>query len=80
MTDCPLCRAEKLSEWKHEDEICYVCRCITCHRWQIVLRHHGEPTQKELEHIKEVSKRLFPDKKFRGFRRKIFDHYHEHLI
>ena len=78
--DCPLCQAEKLSEWFFEDEVCYICTCITCHRIMVVYRYHGEPTHQELDHIKEVSKKLFPSKKFRGFRRQIFDHFHENLI
>jgi len=46
----------------------------------MVLKHHGEPTEEELEHLKAVSMEQFPDKVWRGYRRKIKDHWHEHLI
>ena len=45
-----------------------------------MLNHHGEPTPEELEHLKMVSQRLFPDKKWRGFRRIIQNHWHEHFL
>ena len=77
---CLLCRKEKLTKWFYEDSVCWVAICITCGRPMVVLDHHGEPTEAELEHIKQVSKKVFPDKQFRGYRRRIFDHYHEHLI
>lgn len=77
---CPLCRREKLTEWLWDDEICWVAKCITCGGWQIILNHHGEPTPEELEHLKTVSQKLFPNAKWRGVRRVIKDHWHEHLI
>ena len=46
----------------------------------IVLNHHGEPTPKELEHMKIISKKLFPDKRWRGIRRQLKDHFHEHFV
>ncbi len=77
---CILCRKEKLTHWFYDDHICWIAECKTCGRPMIVLDHHGEPTAEELEHIKQVSKKVFPDKQFRGYRRRIFDHFHEHLV
>lgn len=80
LRNCPLCRKEKLTEWLHEDEICWVAKCVTCGEWQIVLTHCGEPTYDELAHLKNISQKLFPNKKWRGYRRNIKDHWHEHFI
>jgi len=82
MSDCPLCRAEKLSEWFFEDEVCYVCICVTCHLPMIVLRHHGKPSEQELEHLKCISKKVFPEKQWRGYARSIpmEQHFHQHFI
>ena len=77
---CELCKAEKITEWLYEDEVCWIAKCKTCNGWMIVLRHHGEPTEGELQHLQKVSKRFFPDKKWRGFRRVIKDHWHEHFV
>jgi len=79
-SSCPLCRGKKLSEWFWNDEVCWVAECTHCHQPMIVLNHHGEPTEKELQHMKIVSKKLFPDKGWRGVRRQIQGHFHEHLI
>lgn len=77
---CPLCRADKITPWIYEDEVCWIAKCKTCGGDMIVLWHHGEPTLKELDHLKKVSQKIFPDKKWRGYRRMIKDHWHEHFI
>jgi len=79
-SNCPLCRKEKLTEWLWNDNICWVCDCSNCRQPMIVLNHHGEPTERELEHMKIISKKLFPDKRWRGVRRQFKDHFHEHFI
>jgi len=79
---CPLCPpVEHITEWKYEDHICYICKCANknCGLWMIVLKHHGEPTEGELQYLQRVSKRFFPDKKWRGIRRQILGHWHEHF-
>lgn len=77
---CPLCKADKLTKWYYEDDVCWVADCKTCGIPMIVLKHHGEPNKNELHHLKNISNNLFPRKRWRGFRRDIKDHWHEHLI
>lgn len=83
---CELCDMVESKDYKthlyHVDNICTIVDCLTCGPGNpmIVLNHHGEPTEKELEHMKAVSIEQFPDKVWRGYRRKIQDHWHEHLI
>jgi len=81
---CELCEMIESRDYKthlyHEDEVCVIVDCLTCGIPMMVLKHHGEPTEEELEHLKAVSMEQFPDKVWRGYRRKIKDHWHEHLI
>jgi len=79
--DCELCRAEHLTEWKHEDNICWVARCKTHpNQWLIVLkRHTAYPTQEELSHLKKIALKLFPEIHFREGA-SIRDHYHLHSL
>ena len=77
---CPLCEGERRTRRYHGDEICWVADCSTCHRPMIVYRFHGEPTPGEVEHMSGVSDRLFPGARWRGYRRNIFDHWHEHIM
>lgn len=80
---CLLCRltaGNVITKLYWKDKICVVVDCSDCGLPQIVLNHHGEPTEKEFNHMKIVSKKLFPDKEWRGFRRKIHDHFHEHFV
>ena len=80
---CPLCPpVERKTEWKHEDEICFICRCDDpkCGKFMIVLKRHGEPTEGELLYLQRVTRWFFPGKHFRGYRRKILTHWHEHLV
>lgn len=77
---CELCERKKITKWYHEDNICWIANCKTCGNPMIVLKHHGEPTEEELSHLKQISQRLFPDKKWRGIRKKIKDHWHEHFV
>ena len=84
--NCELC---ELSEGKHritklyyEDDICLICNCKdpNCGLPMIVLKRHGKPLNAEIEYLKKISKKIFPDRKWRGYARKIKDHYHQHLI
>lgn len=77
---CPLCKAEKLTEWVYEDEICWVAYCQT-HRDKLIIvlkRHTSFPTQEELQHIKKVSLK-WPEKHWRD-PQSIRDHYHLHEL
>jgi len=77
--NCERCKGEKVTEWKYEDDVCWVARCKSHpDKWMIVLRRHTAfPTQEEMIHLKEVALKLFPDKRFRG-PRSVRDHFHWH--
>lgn len=79
MKDCELCRAEKLTEWKYEDDVVFVCRCVSHpDKWLIVLkRHTSQPTQEEMEYMRKIAERFFPSKQFRG-PKSIPEHFHLH--
>jgi len=81
MAECPLCQAEKLTEWKHEDDIVWVARCKSHpDKWMIVLKAHKEkPSFDEVLHVMNIQRKLFPTKEFRG-PQSILDHYHLHEI
>lgn len=80
--DCDLCRAEHITEWIYEDKICWVAYC-SFHRDtpMVVLRRHSpQPTEAEMEHIRKVKEKLFPDRRFRGYMKNNKVHWHDHLI
>jgi len=49
---CELCRAEGITEWFYEDEICWCALCRHCHVPMVVLKRHTEhPTLPEAIHL-----------------------------
>ncbi|MBW2561912.1 MAG: hypothetical protein JRE40_13800 [Deltaproteobacteria bacterium] len=82
MSDCPLCKAERLTEWKYSDDVCWVARCKTHgDKWMVVLRRHArEPTPEEMEHVKRVMDSVLPGRRWRYGGRSIRDHFHAHEI
>ena len=46
---CDLCEAARLSEWHHEDDVCWVADCEVCGVPMVVWRHHG-PTPPDARH------------------------------
>ena len=81
-SNCPLCRAEHLTPWIWEDEVCWICYCATHTETPMIVlkRHSAEPTPEEMEHIKAVKNKLFPELRFRGHMQSLPDHWHEHLV
>ncbi len=80
---CDLCRAERLTPWYHEDDICWIAECEICETPMVVWRYHGtEPPAEHLEHMKsrlrEVAMRHFGDFYIDDHMRNIPDHYHAH--
>jgi hypothetical protein len=79
---CPLCEAKKITEWKHEDNVCWIARCSS-HRdkWIIVLKRHAPfPTPEEHEHMMQLAEKLFPaGTQWRG-PNSIKDHWHFHSV
>ena len=49
---CDLCEAARLSEWHHEDDVCWVADCEVCGVPMVVWRHHGPtPPESDVEHM-----------------------------
>ncbi|MDQ6692232.1 MAG: hypothetical protein M3Z13_05635 [Candidatus Dormibacteraeota bacterium] len=80
---CPLCRAEHLTHWYHEDHLCWIADCAVCATPMVVWLQHGMPDAAEkaamLERLSEVAGVEYPD----GFwldpeMRQIPDHFHCH--
>ena len=38
---CPLCRAERITTWYHEDDVCWIADCEICATPMVVWRWHG---------------------------------------
>lgn len=79
---CPLCRAERLTVWHHEDDLLWVANCANrrCGDPIVVFRRHApEPTYGEWYHAMQVARLLFPDLRPRVKRRQLPDHPHFHL-
>jgi len=81
LSDCELCKRERVTEWRYEDDLVWVARCKSHpDKWMIIIkRHSSEPNEDERKRISEVKDRFFPKLQFRG-PQSILDHYHIHEI
>ena len=80
---CDLCRAERLTAWHHEDDVCWVADCEICDVPMVMWKHHGtEPSADELAHmtaaLETAARARFADFTVDGVRRNIPDHWHAH--
>ena len=81
---CDLCEAAKITEWFHEDDICWIAECEICSTPMVVWRHHGiEPPQDHMEHMRaqlsQVVAKFFEFEHYvDDHMRNIPDHYHAH--
>ncbi|HEY5905943.1 MAG TPA: hypothetical protein VIX39_09035 [Actinomycetota bacterium] len=82
--DCLLCTAERLTDWLHEDEDCWIAECIVCRTPMVVWRTHGLPEPEHearlISHLERVAAERYGDE---GYyvdpeRRRIPDHWHAH--
>ncbi len=49
---CDLCEAARLSEWHHEDDLCWVADCEVCGVPMVVWKHHGPtPPDSDVDHM-----------------------------
>src|SRR2546425_213245 len=49
---CLLCRAQRITPWFHEDDVCWIAECEICAVPMVVWRWHGtEPPATELSHM-----------------------------
>ncbi|MGO9196918.1 MAG: hypothetical protein ACLQK4_07290 [Acidimicrobiales bacterium] len=82
---CDLCEAARITEWHHEDEICWVADCEICGVPMVVWKRHGPvPAPEEVDHMIEelsrVARERFGESPFSVDRvmRQIPDHFHAH--
>ena len=80
---CVLCRAERITPWFHEDEICWIAECEICETPMVVWREHGVDPPPEhllhmLAHLKDVAQTEIGDHWLDQHMRNIPDHWHAH--
>lgn len=83
--DCDLCRAERLTDWFHEDGECWVAECLVCATPMVVWKVHDPSPPPEVRarlhaRLAEVVARDFGgfDHYVDDVMRRIPDHYHAH--
>ena len=81
--ECLLCRAERITPWHHDDDICWIADCSICATPMVVWRGHGtEPPDDErghmLAHLTRVAHGVLGDHWLDGNMRNIPDHFHMH--
>jgi hypothetical protein len=82
---CELCEAARMTEWYHEDDICWIADCEVCDTPMVVWQQHG-PVPPEAEvaqmtrELTRVATARFGADAFTidGTMRQIPDHYHAH--
>ncbi|HXH58107.1 hypothetical protein [Iamia sp.] len=81
---CPLCRAEKITPWYLDDELCWIAECSICALPMVVLRAHDREPAPEVkgalhERLAGVVAEHFTFEHWVDDRmRQIPDHYHAH--
>jgi len=81
---CDLCRAERITPWFHEDDICWVAECTICATPMVVLRWHDAAPPPDLKAVLHerlasvVGDHFTFDHWVDDDMRKIPDHYHAH--
>jgi hypothetical protein len=80
---CDLCRAERITPWYHEDEVCWIAECLICSVPMVVWRRHGtDPPAADREHMHErlaaVARAEFGQFWIDDVMRNIPDHWHAH--
>ncbi len=82
---CELCEATRMTNWYHEDGICWIADCEVCDVPMVVWRRHGPtPPATDLAHMLRELERVATDRfghePFTVDRvmRQIPDHFHAH--
>lgn len=82
---CPLCAAERLTEWFHEDDDCWIADCTICATPMVVWKVHDPRPPDDVrarlhDRLAEVVASAFVE--FEHYvddrMRQIPDHYHAH--
>ena len=83
--NCDLCEAARISQWHHEDDVCWVADCEVCGVPMVVWKHHGPvPPDGDVEHMLAQLSRVADDRFGSGewsvdrVMRQIPDHFHAH--
>ena len=81
--DCMLCRAERITPWYHEDDVCWIAQCEICEVPMVVWRPHGvDPPPADREHmlarLRDVAHEELGAYWLDDHMRNIPDHYHAH--
>ena len=80
---CDLCKAEKMTPWFHEDDLCWIAECDVCAVPMVVWRFHGvQPPAEHLAHMRaliaEVATREVGEFYIDDVLRNIPEHWHAH--
>lgn len=84
MSGCDLCEAARLTEWFHEDELCWIAECEVCSVPMVVWKVHDPHPSDEVKErlhatLRRVVDELFVDEIYIDDNmRNIPDHYHAH--
>jgi hypothetical protein len=82
--DCPLCRAERYTEWFFEDDVCWIAECESCSVPMVVWKCHDPNPSEEVrvvlaERLGVVARGSFGDDWWiDDVLRTIPSHYHAH--
>ncbi len=82
---CDLCEAAPMTEWFHDDEVCWIADCEVCGVPMVVWRWHGkDPPEAEQAHMMEELERVAAQRfgadgyTVDRVMRQIPDHFHAH--
>ena len=81
---CPLCVAAKITEWFHEDDLCWIAECEICATPMVVWKVHDHRPPDDVkadlhDRLAAVWNRLFDLEHYVDDNmRQIPDHYHAH--
>jgi hypothetical protein len=78
-----LCRAERITPWYHEDDVCWIAECDICAVPMVVWRSHGvAPPAPDREHmlsrLADVARVQVGEYWLDDHMRNIPDHWHAH--
>ena len=82
--DCPLCEAARMTEWFHEDDVCWVAECESCSVPMVVWKRHDPNPPEEVRVVLHtilsdvVTQHLGGEYWIDDVLRSIPGHYHAH--
>ena len=85
MPDCELCEAARMTQWWHEDDVCWIADCEVCSVPMVVWKQHGNaPPDDAVAHMERELTRVADERFGPGgwsldrVMRQIPDHFHAH--